>query len=352
MNTAAVKIPDLLSDLAGKDIRIWLEGNQLRCSAPAGALTPEFRDQLRDRKSEIIGFLNMAAAATRQQRAIVPLQPHGTRTPIYAVPGHAGAVFSFSHLAKRLGEEQPFFALEPPGLDGQTEPMERIEDIAAYFAEQILEYQPVGPYVIAGYCSGASTAFELAKLLNQRRAEVQCLVLFGPVHPSTYQTSSRLLFFESKRRAGAVVHHLRKAAEQPSFEAGLRYLGDRLGYLRGRLRNRSNGLRPLLAYLGARDDSVKADPVLARRARLAATATKAVRRYNPTPYLGRVCIFLPNKAWVRSGARPLRWLEAAPRAEVFYGPKSCYGPLMLQEPDAPAIADLYRQSERGVEETP
>jgi hypothetical protein len=346
MNVAAMKIPDFLSDLAGRDIKVWLDGNQLRCSAPAGALTPEYRDQLRERKSEIIGFLNMAAAATHQQPSIVPLQPRGTRTPIYAVPGHGGVVFSFSDLAKRLGDDQPFFALEPPGLDGRTEPMDRVEDIAAYFARQILEYQPSGPYIIAGYCSGASTAFELAKLLGQRGAEIECLALFGPVHPSTYQAVSRLMLFQGKRRVGAVVHHIRKAVTMPSLNACLQHLGDRARYLGTRLRNRSNGLRPLLAYFGAQGEAVKPDPVLARRSRLESTATTAVRRYTPTSYQGRICIFLPNKAWVRSGAAPLRWLQVAPQAEIYYGPKSCYGPLMLQEPDAPAIAELYRQSFR------
>ncbi|WP_262030991.1 thioesterase domain-containing protein [Microvirga sp. Mcv34] len=346
MNIAAMTIPDFLSDLAGRDIKVWLEGSQLRCSAPAGALTSEFRDQLRERKSEIIGFLNMAAAAARQQPSIVPLQSRGTRTPIYAVPGHGGVVFSFSDLSKRLGDDQPFFALEPPGLDGRTDPMDRVEDIAAYFARQILEFQPTGPYIIAGYCSGASTAFELAKVLEQQGANVECLALFGPVHPSTYQAASRLMLFQGKRRAGAVIHHLRKAVTMPSIAACFEHLGERARYLGTRFRNRSNGLRPLLAYFGVKGDKVKPDPVLARRSRLEATATTAVRRYRPTSYQGRLCIFLPNKAWVRSGAAPLRWLEVAPHAEIYYGPKSCYGPLMLQEPDAPSIAELYRQSAR------
>ena len=111
MNMAAMTIPDFLSDLAGRDIKVWLEGSQLRCSAPAGALTSEFRDQLRERKSEIIGFLNMAAAAARQQPSIVPLQSRGTRTPIYAVPGHGGVVVSFSDLSKRRGADQPLFCI-------------------------------------------------------------------------------------------------------------------------------------------------------------------------------------------------------------------------------------------------
>ncbi|TIQ56696.1 MAG: thioesterase, partial [Mesorhizobium sp.] len=68
------------------------------------------------------------------------------------------------------------------------------------------------------------------------------------------------------------------------------------------------------------------------------------RRYIPTPYSGRVCIFLPNKAWLRSGAAPHRWLRVVPHAEFFFGPGDCNDPLMLEEPDAPAIAELYRQA--------
>ena len=43
-------------------------------------------------------------------------------------------------------------------------------------------------------------------------------------------------------------------------------------------------------------------------------AMAAVRRYAPPPYAGRVCMYLPNKAWVRSGTNPLRWHGQAPQA--------------------------------------
>jgi len=339
MTTEVMQIPDLLAGLAVKDIKVWVEGDRLRCNAPAGALTPEFRDQLRDRKTEIIGFLTMAAAATRQQPAIVPLQPRGTRTPIYAVPGHIGAPFSFSDLSKRLGDDQPFFALQPSGFDGKSEPMDRLEDIAGYFADQIVEFQPRGPYIIAGYCSGGATAFELARILTQRGAEVRCVALFGPLHPSTYRELPRLLYFFAKRRADPF---LRELAKQPTFGARLRYFGTRL-------MNPQERIRALVTHIRESRESVRTDPVLASRARLKATAITALKRYAPVPYSGRVCIFLPNKAWLRSGAAPHRWLQVAPQAEFYYGPEDCDGPRMLEEPDAPAIAELYRQSTRVTE---
>lgn len=332
MSAGVTQIPGLLAGLAAKDIKVWVEGDRLRCNAPAGALTAEFRDQLRDRKGEIIAFLNMATAAARQQPAIIPLQSRGTRTPIYAVPGHIGAPFSFSDLSKHLGDDQPFYSLQPSGFDGQSEPMDRVEDIAEYFARQIVEYQPTGPYIIAGYCSGAATAFELAKILGQRRAEVPCIALFGPLHPTTYKELPRLLYFLARRSA---YPHLREMAKLPTFGARLRYFCSRLRNLDERVRKSK--------------DSVTTDPVLASRALLKSTAITALRRYIPTPYSGRVCIFLPNKAWLRSGAAPHRWLRVVPHAEFYFGPEDCNGSLMLEEPDAPAIAELYRQATQKAE---
>ncbi|MBB4042090.1 thioesterase domain-containing protein [Microvirga flocculans] len=337
MKSDTLKIPEILAGLASKDIKVWVEGSRLRCNAPAGALTAEFRDQLRDRKDEIIGFLNMAAAATRQQPAIVPLQSNGTKTPIYAVPGHVGVPFSFSDFSKQLGDDQPFYALQPPGLDGKSKPLERVEDIAEYFAGQILEFQPSGPYIIAGYCSGAATAIELAKILEQRGAEITCVALFGPFHPITYQKFHRLLLLHAKPRAGSISRHMREIAKLPSLDARRRYLVDRLHDLNERL-------RAFVADLHQSQETAEDDPVLARRARLKASAIRAIKRYTPTPYAGRVCMFIPNKAWVNEGSEPLRWLRTMPRAEVYYGPDDCYGPLMLEDPNAPAIAELYREA--------
>ena len=324
-------ISELLATLAVRDIKIWVEGNRLRCNAPAGALMVELRDQLRDRKDEIIAFLNMAKAVARQQPAIVPLQPRGTGTSIYAVPGHVGAPFTFSGLSKHLGADQPFYALQPSGFDGQSEPMDRVEDIAEYFASQIIEYQPTGPYIIAGYCSGAPTAFELAKILRQRGAEVPCLALFGPLHPATYEELPRLLYFTTR---GSVVAILREMAKLPTFSACLRYFGSRL----------SKRFRALATLVRKWEEPLATDPVLASRARLKTTAIAAFRRYVLTPYSGRVCIFLPNKAWLRSGAATRRWLEVVPHAEFYFGPEDCNESSMLEEPDALAIAELYRRA--------
>ena len=46
-----------LLELNELDIRVSLDGNQLRCAAASGVMTPELRERLRQRKSEIVEFL-------------------------------------------------------------------------------------------------------------------------------------------------------------------------------------------------------------------------------------------------------------------------------------------------------
>jgi amino acid adenylation domain-containing protein len=52
-----VTIAPLLAELRSRDIQVRADGDRLQCNAPAGALTPELRDQLRRRRSEILAFL-------------------------------------------------------------------------------------------------------------------------------------------------------------------------------------------------------------------------------------------------------------------------------------------------------
>ena len=302
----------LLAELRARDIRVWAEGSRLRCNAPAGALMPELREQLQECKNGILEFLQSAETLARQQRAIVPLQPRGVRAPVFAVAGHNGDVFCYRALAKSLGDDQPFYGLHPPGLDGQSEPLASVENLAAYFADQIRAFHPDGPCIIAGYCAGGTIAFELARQLLQRGAAVSLLTLFG----SPYSTWFRPL------------PQLRRHAEAL---ASLSWHQRRL-YITERLQERRDAAR-----------AAEVDPALSLRAKVEKATIAAVRHYAPDSFAGRVAIFLPNREWARCGAAPLRWSLLAQQAEEYFGPDDCEVVSMLREPFAPAFAQLFRQ---------
>jgi thioesterase domain-containing protein len=334
VNTAA-----FLATLRGRDIQVWAEGGQLRCSAPPGALSTEFREELRQRKADILKFLDTAESLTRQQRAIIPLQPRGARTPIFAVAGHNGDVFCYRTLVQYLGDEQPFFGLQPPGLDGQSQPLTRVEELAAYFAAQIKAFQPDGPYVIAGYCAGGATAFELAQQLLRAGSTIDVVALFGAPDATAYRFSSQMRL-RIETEWARVSRHVRALASLSGAQ--------RREYIKEKLKlvvpsNRDNGSEPNIE----KQESKISPDVLAQRIKVQEATFAALALYTPTHFPGRLVLLLPCKAWVHSSRMPLRWRSVAERVEQHYGPDDCHTDVMLLEPYAPTFAELFRRSVMG-----
>ncbi|HVH67068.1 MAG TPA: thioesterase domain-containing protein [Gemmatimonadales bacterium] len=320
-----MRLPELLGDLRKREVRLWADGDRLRCRAPEGVLTPELRHTLQERKREIIEFLRSGAALAEQQRAIVPLQGHGTRTPVFAVAGHNGDVFCYRALVEHLGDDQPFFGLQPPGLDGQSKPLTRVEELARYFAGQIRGFRPSGAYVIVGYCAGGSVAFELARQLQQAGAAIGFVGLFGSPYPTWYRFLPQL-----RRRVvqqvDRVGRHARALVSLSSSE--LRQ------YVAERLRQRKS----------QRDEAraVAMDPVLTPRAMVESATLAAVRDYTPDHFAGRVGLFLPCRGWLRLGEAGLGWRSVAQATTEYFGPDNCDGDNMLRE-HAARFAELFRR---------
>ena len=323
-----VGVAALLSELRSLDIRVKWDGAQLRCDAPAGVVTADLRDAIRQRKAEITEFLRAAEALSRQQRAIVPLQPRGERDPVFAVGGHNGDVFCYRALAAHLGAEQPFFGLQPPGLDGHSAPLADVTDLAAYFAAQIRAFRPRGPAVIAGYCAGGAIAFELARQLVRDGTPVTCVALFGGPYPSWYRFLPQI--------RPRVARQWERLGKHGRALAALTH-GHRQ-YITDRLRRRT----------ADRDasDLAAPDPVVRLRRRVEDVTLAAVRRYTPQYLPGRLCLILPNKKWMGSSDSLLsrRWHPLAHEIDQYCGPDDCSGDSMLLEPHVTQMADLFQRS--------
>jgi thioesterase domain-containing protein/acyl carrier protein len=109
--------------------------------------------------------------------ALVPVQPQGSKVPFFCVHEFFGDVFCYMNLARHLGEDQPFYALQPRGLDGAEEPLETVEAMAAYYIDTVRTVQPHGPYSVGGLCFGGVIAFEMAQQLRAKGEEVALVAL-------------------------------------------------------------------------------------------------------------------------------------------------------------------------------
>ncbi|MEM9163450.1 MAG: amino acid adenylation domain-containing protein, partial [Cyanobacteria bacterium P01_F01_bin.4] len=78
ISTEALPIKDFLANLARQDIKLWLEGERLRCSGPEALLTDSFNADLKARKAEIVDFLQHI----QDRPTIPPIQPVDRLDPL------------------------------------------------------------------------------------------------------------------------------------------------------------------------------------------------------------------------------------------------------------------------------
>jgi len=254
----------LFSILRERDVKLWVEEDRLKCSAPVGALDAELRTTLASQKEDILAFLRRAEGKNGST-AIVPIKPGGSKRPIFAVSGHGGDVFYLLGLARHLDAEQPMLGVQPPGLDG-SEPLRTVEALARYEIEQIRRYQARGPYLIAGHCAGGTIAFEVAQQLTAAGQQVALLALIGSAFPTMF-----------RRRTFAWLRLRRYARALTSVSGFMNKLNRRL-----HTPDALAGVNPA---------------VLAARRRVENATVAAVRRYKPRPYPGQIDLFITSDKW-------------------------------------------------------
>jgi len=141
----------------------------------------------------------------RQWSSLVPIQTEGGAPPLFLVSGLGGNVLNFQNLARYLGRDQPVYALQPQGLDGQRPFLTRVEDMAAYYIREIRTLQPNGPYRLAGYSFGGFVTFEMARQLRAKGEEAGLVALLDTIEwhyleriKKTLRVHERLALYKSR----------------------------------------------------------------------------------------------------------------------------------------------------------
>ena len=112
-----------------------------------------------------------------QWASLVPIQSEGTKPPLFLVHGAGGNVLLYRSLAEHLAPHYPLYGLQSRGLDGQTEPLGTIREMAEHYLREVRKVQPKGPYYLGGYCMGGSVAYEMAQRLSRDGEQVALLAL-------------------------------------------------------------------------------------------------------------------------------------------------------------------------------
>jgi thioesterase domain-containing protein len=320
-------VVELVTSLRERGVRLWVEGDRLKCNAPAGVIGAETRAEIAGRKHEIIALLRYAERLESGPRAIVPLKADGHMPPLFAVPGHNGDVFCYVGLVHHLDREQPLLGVQPPGLDG-SEPLRSIEELAKYEIGQIRSYRPEGPYLLVGYCAGGTIAFEIARQLTEQGEQVAFLALIATSFPTRYRLSGQ---------AAMVARYLHERAR---FHLASGTLVSSLGRAWTRVAGRS---RQPPTQRGELPTRLAESRVAVERATIA-----ALSRYRHRRYPGPIDVFLPSEAWRSAGSRPDLWKTVAGVTREHVGADGCPADEILMEPHVPVIAAALRSRLREI----
>jgi len=134
---------------------------------------------------------------------LVALRREGSRHPLFCIPPAASTAMRFEKFTHHLGKNQPIYAFEYHGMDGKSEPLTSIPEMAQRYIQDIQKIQTQGPYYLAGMCFGGIVAFEMAQQLLKSGEPVAFLGVldsnYVPLRrkpPAYYQLTFKKFIYE------------------------------------------------------------------------------------------------------------------------------------------------------------
>jgi len=97
----------------------------------------------------------------------------GPGAPLWFICTAGGLLFSILPVVQAMKSDRPIYGLSDPWIyrtDENEQPMASMEEAVDFYAGQIVEQQPIGPYNIGGYSFGGALSFEVGKLLVSRES--------------------------------------------------------------------------------------------------------------------------------------------------------------------------------------
>ena len=125
---------------------------------------------------------------THDWSPVVPIQPEGDKTPIFALHALGGMVLSYQPLAQSLGKDQPFYGIQAYGFKEDQAPFTELHEMIEYYTLAIINTQSSGPYQLIGHSLGGLLAIEVARNLQAKGYSVSYVGLIDSHMPIRYMS--------------------------------------------------------------------------------------------------------------------------------------------------------------------
>jgi amino acid adenylation domain-containing protein len=275
--------------------------------------------------------------------SLVPIQPGGSRPPLFCLHLALGHVLFYRDLAQRLGLDQPLYGFQPQGLDSTQPYHSRIEEMACHYIKEMRTLQPEGPYYLAGSSSGGLIAFEMAQQLHAEGQKVGLVALFDTYAPGFHRLSfnARTLRYQVYRLMQRVHLHLGNLLLLES-KGKVKYAREKAELVSSRMKwtirkaieSRVNKLVHGPPPNGNSDSDANQKRI--------DTAIKALREYVPDVYPGHLTLFRASKQPAGYNTdRDLGWEKLAAGGVEVHEIPGYHGSIVM-EPRVRILADQLR----------
>ena len=269
---------------------------------------------------ELMADLLRSPDHSLRARAIVPIQPCGSRPPLFWVRGGP----RLRLLADKLGSDQPLLGLDLPFSDAaKLQAPYRLEDIAAFLLRAMREVQPHGPYFLAGLCVNAVIAYEIARQMSEAGEEIGLLAMLDGHNHAYYKHP-----FRDGRYSGRLKYHLSNLLRSDVRERSA-YLLERFDEARRKVERMVWQLSSTSPVNGNGERAHNTDSVV----------HPAFHRYEPQPYSGKIML-LQSSDWPEGPYFDFRlgWQDLAKGGVEFHRIPGDH-PSMFTEPNINVVAD-------------
>lgn len=235
---------------------------------------------------------------------------------------------AFDDLARILEADRTFFGIGLRAGDlAQLERSSRLEQLAGRLVDQVVQYDPNGPYILGGWSLSGILAHETARQLRARNKDVALVVLFDPTNPRGLTQLADPL--DPKVLMQRLLLHLNRLKDLPLRDMP-QYVAVEIESLQARWQRRSWIEQYERGALGP--------------AQTSGAVYAAASRYQAQPLDVRVALILPAQAdpeRIRQSEES--WARLAPsQLEVHRVPGD--HTTMFQEPHVQVLAGLLRET--------
>ena len=151
---------------------------------------------------------------------LVPIQPNGSKPPLFCMHAAGGDVLFYEQLARALGPDQPFYAFQSPLLADPERTDLTIESMAALYIREMRATYSSGPYLIGAPSLGGFILYEMVKQLHLQGTTPALAAMIDVWIPGTgsyHGFATKFARLLANLRAGGWRYLLKKIGEKSRY---------------------------------------------------------------------------------------------------------------------------------------